>query len=109
MRRQIRGGLKTGAKSGKQEPLLQGQFADTVPYYMDAVGYYYKQPMQDGTYVRSLLVDEIPGYVAKDGTGLLPGPVIAADPALGRPNLTALYELLKVNGGVAAPIVATTA
>lgn len=103
-------GTRTGAKSGKQEPLLQGQFADTVPYYMDAVGYYFKQPVADAagntSYVRSLLVDEIPGFVAKDGTGLLPGPVIQADPALGRPNIAALYELLKTQGAPAAPVTA---
>lgn len=91
-------GTRTGIKSGKQEPLLQGQLADTVPYYLDVVGYYFKQPQTDGTYVRSLLVDEIPGFVAKDGTGRLPGPIITADPALGRPNIAALYELLKING-----------
>ena len=95
-------GTRTGAKSGKQEPLLQGQFADTVPYYLDVVGYLYKQPNEDGTYTRSMLVDEIPGYVAKDGTGMLPGPVIAL------PNIAALYELLKANGQPAQPVAAIT-
>ena len=100
-------GTRTDAKTGKQEPLLQGQFCDTVPYYMDVVGYYYKQPMTDGSHVRALLVDELPGFVAKDGTGRLPGPIIYADPNLGRPNLAALYELLRVNEQAApAPVAA---
>ena len=93
-------GSRAGVKSGKQEPLLQGQLADTVPYYLDVVGYLFKQPQTDGSYIRSLLVDEIPGFVAKDGTGRLPGPIIA------NPNIAALYELLTVNGQPVLPATA---
>ncbi len=97
-------GTRTNEKTGKQEPLLQGQFGQTVPYYMDVVGYYFKAPVTDGSLIRAMLVDEQPGFVAKDGTGRLPGPIIYADQTLGRPNLAALYELLRVNGQAAVPV-----
>jgi hypothetical protein len=89
---------------GKQRPLLQGQFKDTVPYYMDVVGYYFKQPVvaEDGVtitgYQRSLLVDSQPGYVAKDGTGQLvaayPTGVVTPDPGQQAPSIARLMELL---------------
>jgi hypothetical protein len=91
--------LIVGTKNadGTYRPLLQGQLASTVPYYLDVVGYYYVAPVADAagqiTYQRQLLVQPTPGFVAKDGTGLLPGPVIT------EPNLETLYNLL---GGTAA-------
>lgn len=74
-------GSRQNDKTGKQEPLLQGQLRDTVPYYIDLVGYLHKQPVAEvpGTYQRSLLIDNLPGFVAKDGTGRLVqafGPIV---------------------------------
>ena len=86
------------------EPMLQGQLADLVPYYMDVVGYLYKQPMPDGTFQRSLLVDKTPGFVAKDNTSMLVaayGPTIAV-PDGDVPVITQLMQLLSTTmaGGV---------
>lgn len=78
-----------------RRPLLQGQLAVTVPYYLDVVGYLFVAPVQDGAggtfYQRQLLVHPQPGYVAKDGTGRLPGPVIP------EPNIAQMVSLLEVN------------
>jgi hypothetical protein len=95
---------------GKQRPLLQGALKDTNPYYFDVVGYYFKQPIQgaDGIlqgYQRSLLVDSIPGFVAKDGTdrfirtypdGYIPVPNIEQMMSLLQPQ-----QLAAVEGSVA--------
>ena len=88
-------GTRSDSKTGQMEPLLQGQLADTIPYYVDVVGYYHKQPQPDGSYVRALLVDEIPGYIAKDGTDRL---VRTYGPIIQQPNIGQLFELLKSNG-----------
>ncbi len=92
---------------GKQRPLLQGSFKDTVPYYMDVVGYYFKQPIiaQDGVttlgYQRALLVDSQPGFVAKDGTGRLvaayPSGVITPAEGQQAPSIEGLMPLLDFN------------
>ena len=93
-------GSRTNDKSGKIEPLLQGQLRDTIPYYIDVVGYMFKQPQADGSLVRSLLINEQPGFIAKDGTGRL----VAAYPSGivplpdHTPNLERLHDLLR-NGG----------
>lgn len=75
-----------------QRPLLQGALRDTVPYYIDTIGYYYKQPVAGSNgsseLVRSLLVESQPGFVAGDGTGKLPGPIIQ------NPNFTDIYNML---------------
>jgi len=81
---------------GKHEPLLQGQLHDTVPYYLDVVGYYFVAAVPDGAggqvYQRQLLVQPQPGFVAKDGTGRLGGPILA------EPNIAQMVELLHLNG-----------
>lgn len=77
---------------GVQRPLLQGALRNTVPYYLDTIGYLYKTPQvnTDGSteYIRSLLVDSQPGFTAGDGTGMLDGPVIY------NPNFTDMYNLI---------------
>lgn len=82
----------TQLSDGVQRPLLQGSLRNTVPYFVDFTGYMFKQPVQgtDGqtTYVRSLLVDSQPGFVAGDGTNLLPGPVIQ------NPNISDIFTLI---------------
>lgn len=82
----------TANVDGVQRPLLQGQLKNTVPYYIDTIGYLYKQPVTapDGTtaFTRSLLVESQPGFVAGDGTGRLRGPIIQ------NPNFSELYKLL---------------
>jgi hypothetical protein len=58
---------------GKMEPLLQGALRKTAPYYMDVCGYLFKVPTADGTqYVRRLWLEQIPQFVAGDGTGRFP-------------------------------------
>lgn len=81
---------------GVQRPLLQGALRNTVPYYVDACGYMFKQPVTtpegQTSYIRSLLIEQQPGFVAGDGTGgALPGPVIS------NPNLTEMYDMLSVS------------
>ncbi len=109
----------TRLRDGKQAPLLQGQFADTVPYYMDVVGYYFKQPVmaEDGVtvanYQRALLVDSQPGFVAKDGTGRFvatySGGVVVPDPGEQAPSIEKLYALLDSNGVANAALTTTAA
>lgn len=82
-------------KAGKQRPLLQGQLCLTVAYLVDVVGYMFKQNVQvtDGTMqlVRALLVDEQPGFVAKDNTGRL---VATHGPIIYNPHIGQLIALL---------------
>lgn len=83
----------TSLVDGVQRPLLQGSLQKYVPYYIDTIGYLYKQPttQPDGStqFIRSLLIDSVPGFVAGDGTNKLPGPVIQ------NPNFTEMYKLLE--------------
>ena len=71
--------------AGKIAPLLQGALKDTLPYFLDAVGYLYNMPDAEGRIQRLLLVEPRPNIIAKDGTDRLGGPVIA------NPNLTTLF------------------
>lgn len=81
-------------QDGRERPLLQGQMKDTVPYFVDTVGYLYvASDPNTGQLTRNLLVQPSPGAVAKDGTGRLPGPVIP------EPNLEALFNLLNGHDG----------
>lgn len=74
--------------NGKNIPLLQGALKDTLPYYLDAVGYLYVTH-DNGTHQRNLIVQPTPTIVAKDGTGRLGGPVIV------NPNLTEMFTQLE--------------
>lgn len=72
----------------KQRPMLQGQLKNTLPYFLDSVGYLYMAPLEGGGQQRVLQVQPDAFAVAKDGTGKLGGPLI------GDPNLTTLYNQL---------------
>ena len=90
--------LITGSKDvdGKMRPLLQGQLASTLPYYVDVVGYYFVGwNAQSEQYERQLLVQPTPQAVAKDGTGRLGNPAGLVQ----SPNLTTMYNHLS-SGGV---------
>lgn len=80
--------------NGRYEPLLQGSLRQTLPYYMDAVGYLYVTQDVDGSLQRNLLVQPTQTIVAKDGTGRLGGPVIV------KPDLTEMFNALTVEGAV---------
>lgn len=54
-----------------QRPLVQGQLRLTLPYYMDVVGYLFTEFSADGALARRLMVQPMPGIVAKDRTGRL--------------------------------------
>lgn len=72
-----------------QRPLLQGQLKNTLPYFVDVVGYLFVAPTEDGMGMKRVLqVAPSPYAVAKDGTGKLGGPQIE------EPNLTTLYNNL---------------
>lgn len=71
-----------------QMPLLQGALKDTAAYMFDFVGYQYLGVDGAGRATRNLLVEPQTGYVAKDNTNLLGGPVIQ------NPNLSEIHELL---------------
>jgi len=83
----ITGSIADG--TGRQRPLLQGQLKNTLPYFVDVVGYLFTQPVEGGGYQRALQVAPTPWAVAKDGTDRLGGPTIAA------PDLTTLYGQLQ--------------
>lgn len=92
--------------NGKQRPLLQGQLKNTVPYYLDVVGYQYTQiDPATGALSRHLLVEPQPGFVAKDGTGVLaaayPGGVIPIPkPARGELAIENMVALMAQRGKV---------
>lgn len=74
---------------GVRRPLLQGQLRDSLPYYIDSVGYLYVTHEDGVNLTRNLLVQPTPSIVAKDGTNRLGGPVVV------NPNLTQLFEQLQ--------------
>lgn len=76
---------------GKYEPLLQGALRRTLPYYFDVVGYLFVTQDEAGNSTRQLLIHPHQNFIAKDGTGKLPGPTIAS------PNLTSLVEVLRLS------------
>lgn len=90
-------------------PLLQGALKDTVPYYLDVVGYLFTQRVPDATgaeqTVRRLLIERQPGFVAKDNTGRL---VAAFGPVIDGPSVHAMMPHLE-NGGADAPAASATA
>jgi len=63
----------TGSNDETRKPLLVGALREQLPYYLDVVGYMFKEATPEGVWMRKLLVDELPGFVAKDGTNLLKG------------------------------------
>ena len=75
--------------AGKIAPLLQGALKDTLPYFLDSVGYLYNVPSAEGVIQRMLLIEPRPNIIAKDGTDRLGGPVVVA------PNLTTMFERLR--------------
>lgn len=56
-------------KDGITRPHLQGQLGNTLPYFVDAVGYLYLSQNEDGDVVRNLLLQPLGGFAAKDRTG----------------------------------------
>lgn len=56
-------------KDGITRPHLQGQLGNTLPYFVDAVGYLYLQQNEDGDIIRKLLLQPVGGFSAKDRTG----------------------------------------
>lgn len=93
----------TGSKQndkGEWTPILTGAIRDTLPFYIDVVGYYYKQPTAEGTFARGLLVEQQPGFIAKDGTNRL---ITAYGSTIWNPNIT---EMMGYLNGKAAPTAA---
>jgi len=74
--------------NGKMRPLLQGQLANTLPYFVDTVGYLYTTMEENNQVTRNLLVQPTNNVVAKDGTGRMPGPIVQ------HPNVTQMFGLL---------------
>lgn len=71
--------------SGIFRPHVQGQLGLTMPYFMDVVGFLQTIPDVDGNLARRLLVQPIPGFVAKDRTDSLG---VHVD----HPNITTMME-----------------
>lgn len=62
----------TQEKNGLTRPLVQGQLALKLPYYVDVLGYLYViQDPATGALSRCLLIQPVPPYDAKDRTHLL--------------------------------------
>lgn len=74
---------------GKARPLLQGQLKNTLPYYVDVVGWLHvdPDPTNPMQLVRQLTVGPSPWAVTKYGLGPTPNP---AD--IREPDLTKLYN-----------------
>ncbi len=86
-----------------RRPLLQGALRNTVPYYLDVVGYVFTQATvnADGTPgdpKRVMLTQPQPGFVAKDGTGKLPTLMEIPDPRTGRQAIAEVVEMLRASG-----------
>lgn len=76
---------------GKMRPLLQGQLANTVPYFVDIVGFLYTHfDPENRTITRHLLVQPTNTAVAKEGTGRLGVPVVD------NPDMSEIFS--KLNG-----------
>jgi hypothetical protein len=96
----------TGSRNieGTMRPMLQGQMAERAPYLIDVVGYLFTvqsvNPDQTpGPLVRQMLTQPQPGFVAKDGTGLLAPIVEIPDPrSTGRNIITELMNTLEQRG-----------
>jgi hypothetical protein len=82
-------GSEKNETTGAQQLMLEGRMRRTAAYYFDVVGFLHEQPQVDGTQQRSLLVHKQPGFIAKDATDLLPGPVIP------NPNITEMMSHLR--------------
>lgn len=85
-----------GAKrddDGFIRPLMQGQIARNIPYWMDVVGYLEKVRLENGTIIRRLWLDQRPegDLETKDGTDFI---TAKFGPCVLNPNLEALYGAL---------------
>lgn len=76
-------------EAGKTVPLLQGALKNTLPYYLDSVGFLYVTHDNGGPPTRNLLVAPTQTIVAKDGTNRLGGPIIQ------NPDLSAMFTQLE--------------
>lgn len=67
-------------EKGTYRPHVQGQLNLSLPYFVDVVGYLYPMPdAETGTYRRHLLVQNSPGFIAKDRTNRLGNEVVDPD------------------------------
>jgi len=70
----------TGLKDDRGRPLVQGSLRDSLPGFVDVVGYMYTQTAADGyTLTRNLMVQPYGMYVAKDRTKILT-PLLSGSP-----------------------------
>ncbi len=86
----------TGTNEDTHQPLLTGGIRKEIPYLIDVVGYMFKQALPSGILQRALLVDEMPGFTAGDGTNRLKahyGPIIPL-PDDGTQYVSEFYKLL---------------
>lgn len=94
----------TGSNTDTRQPLLVGALREQLPYYLDVVGYMFKEATPEGTWVRKLLVDELPGFVAKDGTNRLKGhygPIISLPDTAPTTQYVEQWMALLNEGGLA--------
>lgn len=67
-------------EKGTYRPHVQGQLNLSLPYFVDVVGYLYTQAnLEIGGYERHLLVQNTPGFIAKDRTNRLGSVVVNPD------------------------------
>ena len=91
----------TGSHGETNQPLLVGALREQLAYYLDVVGFMFKKADANGNFIRHLLVDETPGFVAKDGTNELKahyGPIIPF-PDTGEQYIESFMNLLNNKGG----------
>jgi AAA domain len=58
-------------QEGVKKPYLQGALAQTIPYYVDVIGYLHGEVTEDGVFQQRLLVGPHPQFEAGDRTGRL--------------------------------------
>jgi hypothetical protein len=90
-------------QDGKMRPILQGALRETVPYFVDTVGYLYTDLIPEtGQLARSMQIQPTSTAVAKDNTNRL---YAAYGPIIQNPNASTLYQYLATDAAVPAATV----
>lgn len=70
-------------------PYVQGQLATTLPYYVDLCAYLQQVTLEDGTSVRRLFIDNVPGYLVGERVGGRLGQYID------NPTVTGMLDMIR--------------
>lgn len=70
-------------------PHVQGQLSTTLPYYVDVCAYLQKVVLEDGSSVRRLFIDDVPGYLVGERVGGRLGAYID------NPTVTGMLDMIR--------------